>query len=73
MDGRQQGVHDRMHENIRVRMSQKSLIVRNFHAAQNEFAPLYEAVRIEAAADGNAARRKIGGGGEFYVGGIARA
>ena len=49
--GAEQGVHDRMDDHIRVRMSQQSLLIRDLHASQDQFPPLGELMYIISDSD----------------------
>ena len=47
----QQRIHDRMKQDIRIRMSQKSLFIRYFHAADDEVSSLHQTVYVISHSD----------------------
>ena len=47
----QQRIHDRMEQDIRIRMSQKSLFIRYFHAADDEVSSLHQTVYVISHSD----------------------
>ena len=51
----EQGVHDRVGQNVRVRVTEQSLFKSELLAAQNEPPPLHEAVDVVAVADADVA------------------
>ena len=42
----QKSIHDRMDQDIRIRMAQKSFLIRNLHATQDQFSAFHQAMDI---------------------------
>ena len=66
----QQRIHQRVHRHIGVAVPVQPAIVRNLHAAQDQFSACLQPMRIVARSDPHfrrAKRRKIARRGQLYI------